>query len=166
LNLGVHPLGLPKLLIGRVAIPDRPTEYDCILRRRIEDAVPGEATSVFRSAIVSYESEEVIEALSTALPMAVSGWLGQWASFGRILSAKDSELTPLLAVVPILHTKAIAMLRTFCSVKLGDRASAALHLDEFLAASSPGCDFSTLDAYIRKLVARANSAQVEGGDVI
>lgn len=34
-NVGLHPIGLPSLIAGKLEIKERPKEYECIFRRRM-----------------------------------------------------------------------------------------------------------------------------------
>ena len=35
INVGLHPIGLPSLIAGKLEIKERPKEYECIFRRRM-----------------------------------------------------------------------------------------------------------------------------------
>ena len=151
-NVCLHPVGLPQLLAGKLAIPERPLEHDCILRRRIEDVVADPSTQAFRTGFVSFENEAAIRQMLPTLSSGVERWLSKWGSFSTILAASDLELQPMLTVVPNLWEKACKMLKLFCALKIYNTEQAQGQLREFLAAPTSGYDFSKLDDYIRALV--------------
>ena len=42
INVGLHPVGLPSLITGKLEIKERPREHECIIRQRIGEIVPVE----------------------------------------------------------------------------------------------------------------------------
>jgi hypothetical protein len=150
-NVCVHPVGLPKLLIGKLVIPDEPKEYECILRRRIQDLVPAESAAALRSQSVDFDDEPEVQKVLSLIPSTVEPWLARWGSYATIIKASDEELKDMLTVVPKLWQKACAMLKLFCCLKMKDRANADRFLAEFIAAPTGGSDLSLVDEYILSL---------------
>jgi hypothetical protein len=77
-NVCLHPVGLPELLAGKLVIPDRPSEHECIISRRIEAIVLDGATAAFRSRLVSCEDEQAVTQILQSLSTNVQSWLSEW----------------------------------------------------------------------------------------
>ena len=152
INVCVHPMGLPKLQVGKISIQTRPKEYDCILRHRIEDIATGNIFDCFIQRLVSWDDEEAIQAVEKHFPSHVEPWIQHWASFSTILSAETDELYSMLTVAPIVFQKATLMLKCFCCHKLGDLTRARQYLDQYLSAPSGDHKFLEVDQYMWQLV--------------
>lgn len=150
-NLGVHPVGFPSLIAGRLEIRDQPAEYQCALRCRIEEAITCESVSIFRHGFVSYNDPASVAQIVAILPNEVESWLMRWGSFRKILDTPDADINRMSTVVPALWEKGRAMLRYFCCVKLGDILGSRQFLDQYLASDSAGYDFLLVDDYLRSL---------------
>jgi len=156
-NVCLHPVGLPLLQAGQLTIPDRPKEYECLIRRRLEECVDNEATAPFRQRLVDVADKEVVDAILTTLPNEVEQWFSHWADLRRLAFTSEAEVVDMLSVVPILRQKAYRMLVFFCSVMVGlsDRSSELFadytdcivtkvdlrHVDDYLGSllsSTPG----------------------------
>jgi hypothetical protein len=151
-NICLHPVGLPRLLAGKLVIPDRPTEHECIIRRRINDVVSGAPTESFRLGLVSPDNDTAIRAMLPSLSAGVEMWLSRWGSFRSILTAPDCEMHQALTVVPNLREKACKMLKCFCAYKIHEVEQAQEQLRLFLAAPISGYDFSRVDEYMCSVV--------------
>lgn len=53
-NVCIHPVGFPKILSDRLVIKEKPLEYECIIRQRIEEVCSSQVTSPFRKSLVLY----------------------------------------------------------------------------------------------------------------
>jgi hypothetical protein len=151
-NICIHPVGLPELQTGELSIPDRPKEYECILRQRIDQIVLNEATEQFRKGLVSADDAGAVEKVLACLPTHVEPWLAHWGSLARLAHARQADLEGMLTVVPVLKTKACAMLKLFCSIKAGEVEEEGRLLGQYLAASSAGSDFGNVDKYLCSLL--------------
>jgi hypothetical protein len=153
-NVCLHPIGMPELLAGKLLIPERPLEHECIIRQRMEDIVSDSTTQAFRMGLVSVDNDLAISTMLPSLSSGVEPWLSKWGSFDAILAASDFDLLRMLTVVPNLQEKACKMLKFFCALKIHKTHQALSQLGGFLAAPTSGCDFSMVDDYIRSLGAR------------
>jgi hypothetical protein len=153
-NICIHPVGLPKLMAGRLVIPDRPLEYECIIVQRIEQIVLDEATRAFRSGLVPCDDQELVARILSSLSKVIDSWFPKWCSFSTILAASDKELKHMITVAPIVFDKASAMLRFFCAFNLHEMERAQSYLAQCLSAPSGDYDFSLVHDYLRSLVSR------------
>jgi hypothetical protein len=153
INICVHPIGLPELQSGRLVIPDRPLEYECILRERVENIVSHPTTDRFRRGSVSRDDPTIIDGIVECLSTQVEAWFSYWAQYETLVQVGEVELSRMLTVVPNLWEKAIAMLKYFCAIRLGRLAEAREQLRRFEAAPDMGYDFSPVLRYLESLQA-------------
>jgi len=110
-NIGITPIGLPLLISNELVIPDKPKEYECIFRIRLDSIIPNNNKLGFSNETDLYK---IIE----SIPNEVENWFLQYNSFDKILDLNDNILLNLINVVPILKQKAISMLKCYSCIKI------------------------------------------------
>lgn len=147
INVGLHPVGLPSLITGKLEIKEKPREYECIIRQRIEEIVPSE---MFQKALLPIHDPEVVRAIIAAIP-TVEGWLSDWGSFNLLANKDFSELSRMMPIAPLLWQKAYYMLKCYCMLK-EQNISEAKKLFHAYLAENPNMDFSAVDHYMESLL--------------
>jgi hypothetical protein len=155
INLCVHPIGLPKLQVKQLSIVDKPREYECLVRQRIEQVVQEERVAILTNGSESSTDNEHILALLDCLLKEADQWLNGWGRLDRLANATKDELINMLTVVPKLKEKAYFMLKCYCFIRLFEKDKAEKYLYQYLSFEIDGLDFSVLDNYLRSLLAEA-----------
>ncbi len=145
INVGLHPVGLPSLAGGELEIKEKPREYECILRQRIEEIVPVE---LFQKALIP--DENTAREIVAALPK-VEHWLTDWGSFESIAEKDFSELSKKMPIAPILWQKAYDLLKCYCMIKLRNMSEAEKYYLAYLSENR-NLDFSAVDRYLETLL--------------
>ena len=147
INVGLHPIGLPSLIAGKLEIKERPIEYECIFRQRMEQVSP---LAIFKKPLVSVSDPRVVPAITSGLS-DVEAWFARWGSFETIAACEFSDVEGMLSCVPLLWNKAYKMLKCCCLLKLGRTAEAEAFYAEYLAENRE-MDFSAVDQYLKELL--------------
>lgn len=147
INVGLHPVGLPSLIPGKLEILERPREHECIIRRRIEEIVPVE---IFKKALAPIHDPNTVQEIAASLP-AVERWLASWGSFEMIANQDFSELSRMMPIAPILWRKAYDLLECYCMIKQGDLPKAREFYQAYLSENRE-MDFSPVDCYMESLL--------------
>jgi hypothetical protein len=152
INVCLHPIGLPNLITGKLEVPSQPLEFECIIRQRIEQVVGTVVADKFKNGLVLYNDSLVVSDIVRSLSTDAERWLNCWASFDRLAQTSPKDLENMITtVVPILKTKAILMLRYFCTLKSGNQQAATKWLSEYLATKVAGLEFPEVDRYLVSL---------------
>lgn len=147
-NVGLHPIGLPSFITGKLEVKERPKEYECILRHRIEEIVP---INTFKKALVPVDCPEISQEIILNLPQ-IEKWLMDWSSFEVLANAEFEILSKMMTtVVPILWEKAYWMLKYYCMVKMGALLTAKEYLKEYFERNQ-GMDFGPVDRYLTDML--------------
>lgn len=147
INVGLHPIGLPSLIAGKLEIKERPKEYECIFRQRMEQVSP---LAIFKKPLVSVSDPRVVPAITSGLS-DVEAWFARWGSFETIAACEFSDVEGMLSCVPLLWNKAYKMLKCCCLLKLGRTAEAEAFYAEYLAENRE-MDFPAVDQYLKELL--------------
>lgn len=147
INVGLHPVGLPSLVPGKLEILERPREHECVIRRRLEEIAP---TEMFRKSLAPIHDPNTVQEIAASLP-AVERWLDLWGSYDAIAGKDFSELSPMMPIAPILWRKAYDLLECYCMVKLGDLPRAGEFYQAYLSENRE-MDFSPVDRYMEALL--------------
>jgi hypothetical protein len=150
INVGLHPVGLPQLIVDALSIPEKPKEHECFIRERVDQIIKGAFTNVSERTFVYASNPAVIETVIEILP-EIENWLTKWSSFEVLAKTPDQDLEKLMPAVPILKKKAIAMMRYFCAIKLNNNENIQKWLKEYLSIRVPGLIFPEVDAYLKSL---------------
>lgn len=152
INLCVHPVGLPKLKVKQLSIIEKPKEYECIIRQRIEQVIHNDGITKFREGFVSSSDNEIINTLINCLPEEVDQWLNYWGKFENLANANKDLVLNMLTVVPKLKEKAFYMLKFYCFIKLLNKEKAVTCLNQYSSIDTVGLDFSILDNHLNSLL--------------
>ena len=147
INVGLHPIGLPSLIAGKLEIKERSKEYECIFRQRMEQVSP---LAIFKEPLVSVSDPRVVPAITSGLS-DVEAWFARWGSFDAIAACEFSDVEGMLSCVPLLWNKAYRMLKCYCLLKLGRMAEAKEFYSAYLAENRE-MDFSAVDQYLKELL--------------
>ena len=147
INVGLHPIGLPSLIAGKLEIKERPKEYECIFRQRMEQVSP---LAIFKKPLVSVSDPRVVPAITSGLS-DVEAWFARWGSFETIAACEFSDVEGMLSCVPLLWNKAYKMLKCCCLLKLDRTAEAEAFYSAYLAENRE-MDFSAVDQYLKELL--------------
>lgn len=151
LNAALHPVGLPLLQRGRLVIPERPKEYECALRTRVDSLSPH--SRAFLSGPGFPEDGEILPDLLSAVLPDIAAWQDTWGSYEALLQADLEPLTGLFSVVPILWQKEFYLLKCYCACMLRQPERAREYLDAYRQENA-AMDFSLLDEYMTGLLDR------------
>ena len=154
-NLCIHPIGLPELQLGRLVIAEKPKEHECILRQRIEQAVPTVEKGIF-------ETDGPVDALVSVMRLEVQQWFDHWCDWGRLATAPADVMYPMLTVVPTLRVKALLMVQFFCHLRLGDAVAAERAYRDFAGVRLPGFDFGHVERHLESLLERQGGSSANG----
>ena len=147
INVGLHPIGLPSLIAGKLEIKERSKEYECIFRQRMEQVSP---LAIFKEPLVSVSDPRVVPAITSGLP-DVEAWFARWGSFDAIAACEFSDVEGMLSCVPLLWNKTYRMLTCYCLLKLDRTAEAEAFYSAYLAENRE-MDFSAVDQYLKELL--------------
>lgn len=147
INVGLHPIGLPSLITGKLEIKERPKEYECILRQRMEAI---SSLAMFKEVLVPVSDPQVVQAIISGLP-DVEAWFSHWGSFEAIAACEFSDVEGMLSSVPLLWNKAYRMLKCYCLLKLCRRTEAEMLYSAYLSENCE-MDFSAVDQYLKCLL--------------
>lgn len=151
-NVCVHPVGFPKLLSGRLEIPERPLEYECIIRQRIEQIGGSQVTDPFRKSLVSPDDIAAIEGIKEAVVTDIEPWMGRWGTCEAIARADRATIRQIVNAVPNLKERATAMLQYYCLVQIGQRDDARRLLSEFTDVPTGKWRLEQVDDYMVSLL--------------
>ncbi|MEI5909627.1 DUF4304 domain-containing protein [Bacillus spongiae] len=154
INLGIHPVGLPKLITNQLIIKERPPESECLFRKRIEQVIPSLTTSL--NAMMSDGlTTEIQDDILKSIPY-IEGWMEQHGTHSFIIENQDDTLIRLLNVVPILGEKAYYMTKYFSNLKVNNREIAYTYLQNYLSLDifieNKILDFNQIDSYLISLL--------------
>ena len=147
INVALHPVGLPSLVVGKLEIKERPREYECILRQRMGEIVPA---AFFKKALIPSHDADTIPEIAASLP-AAEAWLAHWGSFEVIAGGDPSELSGMMPIAPILWQKACHMLKCYCLLKQGNLPEARNAYAAYLSENRD-MDFLAADRYLEALL--------------
>ena len=154
INVGLHPVGLPSLITGKLEIKEKPREYECIIRQRIEEIVPSE---MFKKALPPIHDTDTIREIVAAIP-AIDRWLADWGSFDVLANKDFSELSRMMPIAPILWQKAYYMLKCYCMIKKRNIPEAKKLFLAYLSENQ-NMDFSAVDRYMEALLEDCSSME-------
>lgn len=151
INVALHPIGLPKLLIKDLRIPDMPTESECILRQRIEQVLDNSVAEMFKSKLISQDNlnatKDIIGSISE-----IDKWLSEWGNYKKIENTKFEDLSSMLNVVPILKKKAYYFIKCYCSVQNGNTEVAKEEFDLYLNEKIDDLEFKEINKFLDNLL--------------
>lgn len=150
INLGLHPVGLPILQANALLVPDRPKEYECALRVRIDKAVSEENRDIWSKAqnwIGDDMVPHIIDAISD-----IDAWFKKCGSFNAILNCPFDEMTKMLTAVPILWEKEYLMLKFYCAYKVGNFEEAQRLFSKYSGTAVKNLSFEGIDSYLRSML--------------
>ena len=157
INVCVHPIGLPQLLSGKLVIPDKPLEYECILRHRMTEASPAVSPTGMHSDSATCNDDVITDRSISAIVAAAEDWMTTWGSFNKIVQSDEHELMSFITVVPLIKNKACAMLKCYCSIKLNNIDNARLYYSEYQSCTSGRYSFGIIDDYLSNLISSMNT---------
>ncbi len=91
-NVCVHPVGFPKILSGKLIIPVRPLEYECVIRQRIEEVGGAPVVDLFRNSLVPINDLAAMSMIKEAVASDVEVWMGRWGTCEAIALADSADL--------------------------------------------------------------------------
>lgn len=143
INVALHPLCLPQLRSWTLELPQRPKEYECLLRLRLEHI----------SAVGAGPMKGLVQMAELAVRVLpdIAAWHGRWSSWEALRNASPEELRQMFSVVPALWEKEYWLLQCCCACSLGDSPAAAAVLTWFREVG-PNLDNPLLDRYLKKLL--------------
>ena len=147
INVGLHPVGLPRIITGKLEIKEQPREHECVIRRRIEDIVPNEW---FQKALTPIHDPHTICEIAACIP-AVESWLAHWGNFETLADKDFSEVSGMMPIAPILWQESYNLLQCYCMLKLQNIDEAKKYFLAFLSENQT-MDFSALDRYMEALL--------------
>ena len=153
-NIGLHLVGFPELLTNKLSVVDQPKESECIFRLRVEQISGTEQIFAFRRGLVSFEDEQIFQALAHAFLNDVEQWFKKWGSYENIANASQEEILQMINVVPVLRQKAYFLLKSYCLLRLGDKDQANAIFKRYQREQVNGLDFSRVDYYDKVLLSR------------
>lgn len=147
INVGLHPVGLPSLITGKLEIKKRPREHECIIRQRIGEIAPLE---LFHKALPPIHDTDTVRAIIASIPV-VESWLADLGTFDALANKNFSELSKMMPIAPIIWQKAYYMLKCYCMLKQQNLPEAKKLFHAYLA-ENPNMDFSAIDHYMKSLL--------------
>lgn len=163
INLCVHPVGLPKLMANQFLVVDRPKEYECIVRQRIEQVVKNDAVARFAKGLASCIDHKSCVELLEAISKEADQWLDDWGRLDKLANASKEEILNMLTVVPNLKEKAFYMLKFYCFMKLSEIDKAENFLSKYLSLKIDGLNFNALDDDLKKHFERLKGSGWKAG---
>jgi hypothetical protein len=153
INICIHPIGLPELNSKHLVIRDRPKEYECIIRQRIEQITTNpKLITAFTSGFVTESDKEVIYEVIASLTSDVEEWINYISQYSTFLKMDENTLSSLLNVVPRYKTKSIYMLKFYSSLKVGNLNEAISFFQKYLNIEVDGASFAEEDRYMKELL--------------
>lgn len=151
INLGVSPVGIPRLIKDRLVVPDPPREYDCIYRKRAEQVCPVVPFTGAESG-ARYDDLAFASLLGPALAGSAVPFLDAlgWSALGEI---PQKELN----VVPIHQAKAKAVLELFIGLGTSDGRRATLGYESFLSQIAGTTDLAPVAQYLEQKLSVARA---------
>lgn len=150
INLGLHPVGLPILQANALLVPDRPKEYECALRVRIDKAVSEENRDIW-SKVQNWIGDDMVPHIIDAIS-DIDAWFKKWGSFNAILNCPFDEMTKMLTAVPILWEKEYLMLKFYCAYKAGNNEEAQRLFSKYSGTAVKNLSFEGIDSYLRSML--------------
>ena len=145
INVGIHPNGMPQLRPNHLIVLEQPKEYECIIRKRVEQIVEIKA---FQEGLVSIDDDKAAENFIKMIP-EIEKWSMKYGSYEGLSNLGEEEIMDLLNTSPISKKKASAFLQLFCEIKLNNKVGAIEAFDNYKKIIISGMDdFGELDDYL------------------
>ncbi|MFC4410618.1 DUF4304 domain-containing protein [Chungangia koreensis] len=151
-NLCIHPLGLPELVTNQLLINEKPKNYECILRQRIEQIVSPQEFKRLNKGMLSLSDKDSIDCLFEVLSKEVIEWFNLWGSYEKLAMVDESEVMNKLTVIPLLKTKTYFLIKTYCNYRIGEIKSAKIYLQKFDDEKVDGMDFTHITRHLANLI--------------
>lgn len=151
-NIAIHPIGLPMLVGPGLEIRDRPREFECAIRCRIEDVSQSSIAKWCRFALMSDIDQGLIDSLVSCLDSDVESWFRSCGTLQYLAHVPQSEILPFMTAVPAVELKAHALLACYCRCRVGDTRNAQKHYQRYLSAPSGGYEFPAVDEFLGRLI--------------
>ena len=147
INVGLHPVGLPSLIVQKLEIKERLREYECIIRQRIGEIPPCE---MLQKSLVPIHDPNTVWEIIASIP-AVESWLAHWGNFEALAGKDFPELSRMMPIAPILWQKAYDLLKCYCMIKQKNLPEAKKFFLAYLSENKE-MDFSPVDHYLEALL--------------
>ncbi len=148
INVGLHPVGFPKILSDRLVILERPLEHECIIRQRIEQICRSTCLDSFLKCLVPPSDKSIVENIKKTIVEEVEPWMQNWGKFDAIAKANRSELGNFINAVPIIRDRATLMLQCYCLLKIERFDQARFLFDEIKSLPCGNWQFGQVDSYL------------------
>ena len=153
INIGINPVKFPKLISNKLEVPEKPKEYECIIRARIEQIITdNDLIDKFRKDFVYITDDEIIDELISIIPNDLEKWFKKMASDEYLLNMNIDAINLFISSPPITKTKSFLMLKYFCSVRLGYIELAKNLLNEYKHITINDYNFNLVDNYLISLL--------------
>lgn len=150
INVGLHPIGLPILQANALLIPDHPKEYECVLRKRVEEIVEEKKCKIWAKAqnwvggdMVPYIIDSIVD---------IEAWFQKWGSFSTILECSLDEVSKMFTVAPILWEKEYLLLKFYCAFQAGNIEKSKELFSKYSDVSVPTLSFEGIDNYLQSML--------------
>lgn len=158
INIGIHPIGIPSLKLGRdiLLINSSPKATECTISQRAEQVC--DAPNVCRAkdgslvfgVFPEYLTEESYSHFDVFLSSAIPEWQNYWSNDRRIINADYNILGCMFPLIPNLWHECVAILKCFCSIRLGNLSDARSYLHDFDEMTG-GC-YSQIHSHLNTLL--------------
>ncbi|MBN1217154.1 MAG: DUF4304 domain-containing protein [Candidatus Lokiarchaeota archaeon] len=154
INIGIHPIGLPLLTELEDFLPEKPKEYECLIRTRIENLLQDYSHKILDKGFMCYDItiKEWEDFLEMVFPTDVHNWITEFSSFTKLISMSQVEMERLMPYAPIVKEKIYFMTRFYCFYKLNKINEAQIALEKYNEINLSEFNFSRVDIYLNNLI--------------